>query len=170
MHCYLVLCTSSLARTVLPCSQYHDSRRQRTTRRAVLRPPPLRLPAHRLQKLVRRWPLRRCGLKEKRLQRLVRRWLLRRCGLKEKRSPPLACAAAQSRPPLSPWAGCAAAGRRVACPYYPVRRCLQDLSAICVLSKNPHPKWEKLHLLKEISMRNLDPKTAAAPGVLPSKV
>jgi hypothetical protein len=147
------------------------SRRQRTTQRAVLRPPPPRLPAHRLQKLVRRlllwrwplrrWLLRRCGLKEERMQRLVRRWLLRRwplrrwllrrCGLKEKRTPPPACAAAQNRPPPSPWAGCATAARRAACLYYPVRHWLQDLLASYVLSKNQAPKWGKPHLLKEIS-------------------
>ncbi len=117
------------------------SRRQRTTLRAVLHPPPPRLLAHCLQRLVRRWLLRRwplrrwllrwCGLKEERMQRLVQRWLLRRwplrrwtlrrwllqrCGLKAKRAPPPACAAAQSRPPLSPWAGCAtAAGEPPAC-------------------------------------------------------
>ncbi len=77
---------------------------------------------------------------------------------------------ARDLPPPSPWAGCATAARRVACLYYRVRRCLQDLLAIYVLSKNPHPRWGKLHLLQEISMRNLDPGTAAAPGVLPSKV
>jgi hypothetical protein len=38
------------------------SRRQRTTRRAVLCPPPPRLPAHGQQKLVRRWLLRRAAL------------------------------------------------------------------------------------------------------------
>ncbi len=54
------------------------SRRQRTTRRAVLHPLPLRLPAHWLQKLVRRWLLRRWLLRRWLLRRwLVRRWLVR---------------------------------------------------------------------------------------------
>jgi hypothetical protein len=89
------------------------SRRQRTTRRAVLRPPPPTLPSHPLKRLVWRWLLRRWLLRRWLLRRwLLRRWLLRRCGLKEKRTPPPVCTAAQNRSPPSPWAGCAAAGRR----------------------------------------------------------
>jgi hypothetical protein len=72
------------------------SRRQRTTRRAVLRPPLARLPAHWRQKLVQRWLLWRWLLRRRLLRRwLLRRWLLRRCGLK-KRTPPSVCTAAQT--------------------------------------------------------------------------
>ncbi len=123
------------------------SRRQRTTRRAVLRPPLPRLPAHGRQRpvwpwllrrwllrrwLLRRWMLRRWLLRRWLLRRwmlrrwLLWRWLLRRCGLEKKRTPPSVCTAAQNRPPPSPWAGCAAAGRRAACLCYQARHGHQD--------------------------------------------